>query len=151
MAKPIQTYGLNPYARDAYGLAGGITEETSPNVVQRQDTGDYANVEENPQMNVRAQQLTAKATQDMKSALTGEFNKLSGSVRVGEAAEANAKNKAQTDLREKIGMMLYANGAGTETFKLADPEYAMLVHTHAAQQRLMASGINPATPNPLNM
>ena len=131
--------------------AGGMTEETSPNVVQRQDTGDYANVEENPQMNVRAQQLTAKATQNMKGALTGEFNKLAGSVRVGEAAEANAKNKAQTDLREKIGMMLYANNAGTETFKLADPGYAQMVHMHAAQQRLMASGINPQTPNPLNM
>ena len=110
MAKPIQTYGLNPYARESYALGGGMTEGTSPNVVQEQDTGDYANVEENPQMGMRAQQLTAKATQDMKSALTGEFNKLSGSVKVGEAAEANAKNKAQTDLREKIGMMLYANG-----------------------------------------
>ena len=66
-----------------------------------------------------------------------------GQARKQTAEASNAEQKAVQQMLRTKSEILYANDAGTASFKLGIPEVAQMTNQHVAENKLMSYGINP--------
>ena len=151
MSQPIQSYGQNPYAEEALGLANigrGQAGMNSPVPVgpNLQDSGGMSKPNVNTQPYNNSRLLEQNMGQNYLSAIPAQQANALGQMRKGTAEMSGAEYKANEMKNERVAQMLYATDGGNATFQMGIPEVAQQVKQHVAEQKLMAHGVNPQTP-----
>ena len=152
MPQQIQPYGTNPYAEEALRVAEvgrgqeGMSRTAAPIGPNLQDTGGMSKPSVNTQPFNNSRLMEQNMQQNMSTAVPLQQANALGQVRKGQAEMSDAEYKANEFKNERVSQMLYANDGGSATFAMGVPEVANKVQQHVAEQKLMASGINPQVP-----
>ena len=152
MAQPLQPYGTNPAAEEQLRISEmqrqqpGMGRTAAPVGPNLQDSGAASKPNVNSQPFNNARLIDQNQRVHMEEAVPGQQAAASGEVRKQTAAQSNAEAKAFEQRNRTVSEILYANDGGTATFELGVPEVANRVQQHVAEQKLMASGLNPQVP-----
>jgi len=152
MAHSIQSYGQHPYAEEALRLAEigrgqeGMSRTAAPVGPNLTDGGGMSKPNVNTQPYNNARLMEQNMTQNISSNIPGQQANALGQLRKTTAEQSDKEYKANEFLNERKAQMLYATDGGSATFRMGIPEVAQQVKQHVAEQRLMASGINPQLP-----
>ena len=152
MAQPLQPYGTNPAAEEQLRISEmqrqqpGMGRTAAPVGPNLQDSGAASKPNVNSQPFNNARLIEQNQRVHMEEAVPGQQAAVSGEIRKQTASQANAEAKAFEQRNRTVSEILYANDGGTATFQLGVPEVANRVQQHVAEQKLMASGLNPQVP-----
>ena len=152
MAQSLQPYGTNPAAEETLRISevqrgiGGMSRTAAPVGPNLQDSGAMSKPSVNSQPYNNARLMQQNQMQNMESAVPGAQANAIGQIRKQNAEVSNAEQKAIEQKNRTVAEILYANDGGAATFKLGIPEVAQQTQQHAAEQKLMAYGINPQVP-----
>ena len=152
MPQQIQPLGTNPYAEEALRLAEqgrgqeGMGRTAAPVGPNLQDQGGMSkpNVNTQPYNNNRL--MDQNRGQNMSSSIPAQQANAIGQMRKQTAEMSGAEYKANEMKNERVAQFLYANDGGNATFQMGFPEVANKINQHAAEQMLIANGINPQIP-----
>ena len=92
------------------------------------------------------QNMQQNQMQNMETAVPGAQANAIGQLRKQNAEISNAEQRAFEQKNRTVAEILYANDGGAASFKLGIPEVAQMTQQHAAEQKLIAHGINPQIP-----
>ena len=150
--KSKSNLGMNPFAEEALHLAArgqgtaGMSRTAAavgPNLAMG---GPLAQPVINAQGYSNDVKRTQNVSQNISTAIPQAQAQALGELKSNESKLSQAEFQAQNNLLEKISLMMYANDGGNATFALGFPEVAQQVKQHAAEQKLMAYGVNPQVP-----
>ena len=149
MAQPLQPYGTNPAAEEMLRLSEmqrgqqGMGRTAAPVGPNLQDGGAASKPSVNAQP-FNNQRLDAQnRMQNMQTQVPLKQADYIGQARKQTAEASNAEQKAVQQMLRTKSEILYANDAGTASFKLGIPEVAQMTNQHVAENKLMSYGINP--------
>ena len=152
MSQPIQSYGQHPYAEEALRLAEigrgqeGMARTAAPVGPNLTDGGGMSKPNVNTQPYNNSRLMEQNMQQNVTTAIPAQQANALGQVRKGVAEQSDAEYKANEFKNERVAQMLYANDGGSATFRMGVPEVANQIQQHAAEQKLMAYGVNPQIP-----
>ena len=152
MSQPIQSYGQSPYAEEALRLAEigrgqeGMARTAAPVGPNLTDGGGMSKPNVNTQPYNNSRLMEQNMQQNVTTAIPAQQANALGQVRKGVAEQSDAEYKANEFKNERVAQMLYANDGGSATFRMGVPEVANQIQQHAAEQKLMAYGVNPQIP-----
>lgn len=152
MTQQIQPLGTNPYAEEALRLAEqgrgleGMGRTAAPVGPNLQDSGGMSkpNVNTQPYNNNRL--MAQNEGQNRSTAVPAQQANNMGQLRKASAEESGNAYRAEEFKNDRVSQFLYANDAGTATFRMGIPEVARQVDQHVAEQVLIEGGVNPQRP-----
>ena len=152
MAQPLQPYGTNPAAEETLRISEaqrqqpGMGRTAAPVGPNLQDSGAMSKPSVNSQPYNNSRLELQNKVQNMETAVPGAQANAIGQLRKQNAEISNAEQRAFEQKNRTVAEILYANDGGAASFKLGIPEVAQMTQQHAAEQKLIAHGINPQVP-----